>query len=165
MLCIGVAGAALVASWPPGGIDVKRVVTFINETTHNHAAVFFGDDLPPGGEGGGVFNKLSVRMCLPHSLPMHPSHPRAGDLVWYAGYTLYYQPNGKWCYLYSHREDVGDRLRAVFTPAAAAVFPPPLGATTASHALPALKPARADVEEEVATVEGRIQRMVEAGDV
>lgn len=94
---------------------------------------------------------------------MEPFSPLSGDLVLYAGYTLYYQPNGDWCYLYSRREDVGDRLRAVFEPAAAAVFPVPPGAVP--DILPPMRPARADVEEEVALVEGRLRRMIEEVDV
>jgi hypothetical protein len=51
-------------------------------------------------------------------------NPSRGDLVQYRGYLYYYQPNGNFCYLYSHKEYVGRPTYATHAPGKKQIFKP-----------------------------------------
>lgn len=86
--------------------------------------------------------------------------PRQGDLVWYAGCSLYFQPNGTSCYLYAHESDVGRTERAVFMPARTSViFPAPAPGLMPRHPLAALPAAPALVLQEVEELTTMLRQM------
>jgi len=49
--------------------------------------------------------------------------PQRGDMISYAGRHLYYQPNGKSCYLYGKKSHIGCISLALYTPANKLVGP------------------------------------------
>lgn len=51
--------------------------------------------------------------------------PSRGDIVSYAGFLFYYEPNGDGCFLYQRKEDVGRASLVVLSPRRNNVqFPP-----------------------------------------
>lgn len=85
-------------------------------------------------------------------------NPKPGDQVYYAGRVLYYEPNGKCCYLYTKHEYVGRPECAVFAPSISSIkYPIPMNVKlTSNYDLQSLSRFPSSIQEEIRNCNDRV---------